>query len=235
MKKLFLILISISFVSFSQTQTYFDYPFGGGGGFMPGVQFVNLDDLNAKLVSQSLPKFSNGTVFITGGGGFIYLGFVPQLRVGGLGYGGTKSLSHSKNSINYQVDYSIGVGGFTVEYTLPFVKDIAISIGAIIGAGGISVEYYENSQNFLWPTVFTSSQKNNYTKLNNDFFLVSPTLNVDIPIYRFLALRIGTGYQITVGGEWKANNNQTLFNAPDSFNGNSFFLLTGIYFGFFAF
>lgn len=235
MKKAILILLILTNNILTQSQTYFDSPFGGGGGFSPGLQFVNLNDLNAQLVSLSLPKFSNETIFTTGGGGYIYLGFIPQLRVGGLGYGGTKSLSHSKNNTNYQVDYCVGVGGFTVEYTLPFVKDIAISLGAIIGAGGISVEYYENSQNFSWTTVFTSSQKNNYTKLNNDFFLLSPTLNVDIPIYRFLAFRAGVGYQFALGGEWKANNNQTLYNAPDSFNGNSFFLQTGIYFGFFAF
>lgn len=235
MKKLFLIFLTISVYIFSQSQTYFDAPFGGGVGFFPGAQFVNLKDLDAQLNSASLPKFNNETVFITGGGGYIYIGFIPQLRIGGLGYGGTKSISHLKNDISYQVDYSLGVGGFTVEYTLPFVKDIAISLGAILGGGEIAVEYYENIQSFSWPTIISSSQKNNYTKLKNDFFLFSPTLNFDVPIYRFLALRLGGGYQLAVGGKWKVNNDQTLFNAPDSFNGNSFFIHTGIYFGFFAF
>lgn len=235
MKKLFLILVSITVLSYPQTQTYFDYPFGGGGGFIPGVQFVNLDDLNAKLVSESLPKFKDGTIFLTGGGGFVYLGFIPQLRVGGLGYGGTKSLSYSQNNVNYQVDYNLGIGGFTIEYTLPFIKNFAVSIGTILGGGEISVDYYENKRVMTWGDVFTSSQKNNYTKLTNEYFLISPTLNLDIPIYRFLSLRLGGGYQYAIGGKWKANNNQTLFNVPDSFNANSFFINTGIYFGFFSF
>ncbi len=235
MKKLFLFFITITTLISPQSHTYFDAPFGGGGGFFPGMQFVNLDDLNSQLSSLSLPKFSDENVLITGGGGYIYIGFIPNLRVGGLGYGGTKSISHSLNNVNYQVDYGVGVGGFTVEYTLPFIKNVALSLGAIIGGGEISVEYYENRENFSWTSILTSSQKNNYTKIKNDFYLFTPTINLDIPIYRFLALRFGGGYQVAIGGKWEANNNQTLFNAPDSFNGNSFFIHTGIYFGFFAF
>ncbi len=235
MKKIFLIFLTISCNCFPQSQTYFDSPFGGGGGFIPGFHFVKLDDLNTKLTSLAMPNFDNNAVFITGGGGYIYVGFIPQLRVGGIGYGGMKSLSFAKENKNYQVDYSLGVGGFTVEYSLPFIKDVAVSVGAILGGGEIAVEFFENKENFLWDEVFTSSQKNNYTKISNDFFLLSPILNIDIPIYRFLAFRLGAGYQLAFGGKWKANNNQTLFNAPDSFNGNSFFIQTGIYFGFFAF
>lgn len=235
MKRFLIIFISAFSFIFAQSQTYFDAPFGGGGGFIPGVQFVNLNELNKKLNSISLPEFKDGNVFVSGGGGFIYIGFIPQLRIGGIGYGGSKSLTHSINNISYQVDYNIGVGGFTIEYTLPFIKDVAVSLGAIIGGGEISVEFFENNQNFTWPTIFTASQNNNYTKLTNDFFLFSPTLNIDIPIYRFIALKLGTGYQFALGGEWKANNNQTLFNTPKDFNGNSFFIYSGIYFGFFAF
>lgn len=235
MKKLIIIFISITTFAFPQSQTYFDYPFGGGGGFMPGYHFVNLDDLNTKLVSVSLPKFSNEAIFVVGGGGFIYIGFIPQLRIGGLGYGGTKSLSHFSNNVSYQVDYNLGVGGFTLEYTLPFFKDFAVSIGTIIGGGEISVDFYENKGIFTWSDVLSSSQKNNFTKITNEFFLISPTLNIDIPIYRFLSLRLGGGYQYAVSGKWQANNNQTIFNVPDSFNGNSFFINSGIYFGFFAF
>lgn len=235
MIKFILILISFYGVILPQSQKYFDAPFGGGGGFMPGIQFVQLNELNKKLKSVSLPEFEDGNVFVTGGGGFIYIGFIPQLRVGGIGYGGSKSINHSLNNVNYQVDYNLGVGGFTIEYTLPFVKDFAISLGAILGGGEISVEYFENSQNYNWQNIFTSFQRNNYTKISNEFFLISPTLNFDIPIYRFFAFRIGLGYQIALGGEWKANNNQTLFNVPKNFNGNSFFINSGIYFGFFAF
>jgi hypothetical protein len=235
MKKFFLVYISVFSFSFAQSQTYFDYPFGGGGGFMPGVHFVNLSELNKKLSLIGLPEFSNKTIFTTGGGGYIYIGFIPQLRVGGLGYGGSKSISHYSNDINYQVDYSLGVGGFTVEYTLPFVKNIAISIGAIIGGGEIIIEYYENFKSFSWPEVFTSNHKNNYTKLTNDFYLISPTINIDIPIYRFISIHFGIGYQLTFSSQWHANNKQNLLNAPKNLDGNSFFIQSGIYIGFFAF
>jgi hypothetical protein len=235
MKKLFLILIISSRILLPQNQTYFDAPFGGGGGLIPGIHFININDLNSNLTSVSLPTFGDNRIFVTGGGGYIYLGFIPQLRIGGLGYSGTKSLSYSQNKVNYQVDYNLAVGGFTIEYTLPSIKNVAVSLGTILGGGEIAVEYYENRENFYWNNILTPSQKNNYTKIVNDFFLFSPTLNVDIPLHRFLALRVGLGFQVDLGGKWKANNNQTIFNVPDNFNGNSFFIHTGIYFGFFAF
>ena len=39
--------------------------------------------------------------------------------------------------------YSLGGGGLTVEYTLPFIKNIGVSVGAILGAGSMSLELYQ--------------------------------------------------------------------------------------------
>lgn len=233
--KIFILLIAFTTLINSQDEKYFDAPFGLGGGFITGFYFVNLDDLNSKLNSIPFPKFDNQSIFIAGGGGFAYIGFIPNVRVGGLGFGGSISKSHIANKINYQVDYSINGGGLTVEYTLPIFKDFGVSLGAFFGSASIIVEYYENKQEFDWLSIFTANQKNNYSKLTNDFFTISPTLKIDIPFYRFIVFRLGCGYQYSLSTEWKANNNQSIKNMPDSFDGNSFFVHAGIYLGFFSF
>jgi hypothetical protein len=52
---------------------------------------------------------------------------------------------------------------------------------------------------------------------------------------RFIAFRIGAGYQTDLTGDWKIDNDQALYNTPNKLNSNAFYIQTGIFFGFFAF
>lgn len=226
-------LISIS--GFSQTAKYFDAPFGGGGGFLPAWYFPNVDPLNLKLKETGIPELAKNGIFTTGGAGFIYIGFVKNLRVGGMGFSGSTSQSIAKNGTNYEAAYSIGGGGLTVEYTLPFIKNIGVSVGAIIGGGSIMIETFQNSSDFSWENLNNPLASNSYTKLSNNYWMLTPTLNVEVPVYRFVALRLGAGYQLTFGGDWKANNDQNINDVPDDLNGNTFFIQAGILIGFFSF
>jgi hypothetical protein len=65
--------------------------------------------------------------------------------------------------------------------------------------------------------------------------MFTPTLNLDYPIYRFVTLRLGIGYQITFADDWTADNNQPLINVPSDLSGNTFFIQSGIFIGFFSF
>lgn len=230
-----LLTLIISTNSFSQTVKYFDAPFGGGGGFIPAWYVPNVDPLNIKLQEIGIPALSKNGLFTTGGAGFIYIGFVKNLRVGGMGFGGSMSESISTLGTEYEATYSIGGGGFTVEYTLPFIKNIGVSLGAILGGGSIIIETFQNTSGFSWDNLNNQSSTNSFTRLTNNYWLISPTLNIEIPLYRFIALRIGAGYQFTLGNNWKANNNQTITGVPDDLNGNAFFIQTGIFAGFFSF
>jgi hypothetical protein len=71
--------------------------------------------------------------------------------------------------------------------------------------------------------------------LKNNFWLISPTINIDIPFYRFLCFRIGAGYNLTIGEKWKLDNDQSIANVPSDFNGRNFFIQSGILIGFFSF
>ncbi len=235
---LFLIII-INICSFSQSAKYFDAPFGGGGGFIAGWQIPNVEPLNQKLKLTGIPELSTNGVFTTGGGGFVYIGFVKNLRLGGMGYGGTTSASATSNGINQEVIYSTGGGAFTIEYTFPFIKNIGVSVGANLGAGSISVELYRNDGSFSWDNIFSEISNGTTTnisrKIKNNYWMFSPTLNAEFPIYRFIALRLGVGYQLTFSGSWKAENGQSITGVPTDLKSDGFFIQAGIFAGFFSF
>ncbi len=236
--KRFLTIILLCIISVninSQTAKYFDAPFGGGGGFLPAWYVPNVDPLNLKLKEIGIPELSKNGLLTTGGAGFIYIGFVKNLRLGGMGFGGSTCESKSINGVNYEASYSIGGGGLTVEYTLPFIKNIGVSVGTILGRGSIEIDMFKNSSEFSWENIPDPSNANSFTRLTNNYWMITPTLNVEVPIYRFIALRFGLGYQLSLGNSWEANNDQKIIGVPDDLNGNAFFVQVGIFAGFFAF
>ena len=248
MKKSLLIisLFMLSVEGFSQTQQFFDSPFGGGGGFTPGWTFAKVNDLNNMLSLANMPQIYSSGIFTTGGCGFIYIGFIPNLRIGGMGYGGSTSSKSNlvQSNINYNEETmcSVGGGGLTIEYTLPFIKSFGVSIGTTIGSGGISIELYKNNGNNSWNGILnefvggqSSSNNNSHRTLNNNYWLIVPTINVDIPFYRFLCFRVGAGYNFTFGEKWKIDNDLDISGVPSTFNGKNFFIQTGIFIGFFSF
>jgi len=229
-----IIAIALNIQSYTQTAKYFDAPFGGGGGFVGGWSMPNIDPINLKLKEIGIPELSTSGVFTTGGAGFIYIGVVKNLRVGGMGYGGTISSSSTTNGINNEAIYSLGGGGLTVEYTLPFIKDIGVSLGAILGAGSMSLELYRNDGNFSWEGIL-DEPSNISRKIENNFWTFTPTLNAEFPVYRFIALRLGIGYQLTFAGDWEAENEQSISGIPSDLSADGFFIEAGIFAGFFSF
>ncbi|MEW6701600.1 MAG: hypothetical protein AB1298_02670 [Bacteroidota bacterium] len=245
MKKLFI----ISFILISLTLTLAQEDgdvgwvarFGAAGGVNPAFVFPNLDPINSQIKKIGIDQLSNSGMFVLGGSGYIYIMLVENLRVGGMGIGGTKSTSGLVGGLNKEVKYNYGFGGVTVEYTLPFVKNIAVSFGAILGAGSSSIEIYQNAGSFTWED--TWRKVNNgivltnqvSDKISNTFFTIAPTVNIDIPLSRFIAFRIGGGYVAAISGDWKINNGQSIANIPSDLSINSFFIQTGIYFGLIAF
>jgi len=241
-KSIIAILVLVAATTlYGQNKKYFDTPFGGGGGYTPGWYFPNLESLNKELTSIGLPKLSESGFYSSGGAGFIYLGFVDYLRIGGMGFGGSASETSARdaNGFTKEIIYNLTGGGVTVEYSLPFIRNIAVSTGFIFGAGSMRIDVNNNNGNFSWDDIWNETQKHTTQNINrsisNSFFIFAPTLNVDIPLYRFVSFRIGAGYQITFGGDWKVDNDKDISNVPSDLNGNTFFLQSGIFIGFFSF
>jgi hypothetical protein len=173
---------------------------------------------------------------------------IDNLRLGGYGFSGSRSESSTTfpvvgdntNSLNNEVEYSIGGGAFTIEYTMPFIKNIAVSAGVMLGGGAIEIEAYQNSTNPNWNAIWDQLYQGSNTidkqlSMNSSFFFMSPTLNVDFPITRFLALRGGLGYQFTFGSDWEIANGKTISGVPSGLSADGFFIQTGLLIGLFAF
>lgn len=240
MKKYILALMLIfGFSSYAQEVKYFDSPFGGGGGYTPAWYIPNFEPLNRELKNFGVPDLSSSGFYSSGGAGFIYLSFVPGLRAGGMGFGGSTSEEAVSNGFDREVVYSIGGGGITLEYTLPIIKNIGVSVGATLGGGSLTIDLYRNKGNFNWDDVWSESVSDSSANLSrsitNSYWFVAPTLNIEFPILRFMAFRIGAGYQVSFGDSWTIENGKDLSGVPSDVSGNSFFIQTGIFVGFFSF
>lgn len=241
MRKL-LFLLFIVFVSSINAQgiesVQWIAKFGAAGGFTPMVMFPDFEELNKSVSSFGVDNFGNGLITY-GGGGYAYIMLIDNVRIGGFGFGGSKNSKKNIQGIRKEVNYSIGGGAFTIEYTLPFINGLAVSIGGLFGGGSINIDVYQNEGSFEWFNVWNNlnggNSNNIHKHLENNFFTFAPTLNVDVPLNRFIAFRLGTGYQLTFGNSWTIDNDQELKNVPGSLNGNAFFIQTGVFIGLFAF
>lgn len=239
------IIIAILFLTgtvvYGQAGQFFDAPFGGGIGYVPAWYIPNVDPINVQLSQIGMPELSTSGFYSSGIAGFLYLGFVKDLRIGGMGFGGSLSTSQTMNNVNKEVVYTLSGGGVTIEYTLPFIKNVGISVGAVIGAGSLELDLYRNSVNFSWGGMWDELNEPNqtsddyYGKLRNHYWMFTPTINLDYPIYRFVVIRIGVGYQLAFADEWTADNDQPVSGIPSDLNSNSFFIQSGIFVGFFSF
>jgi hypothetical protein len=211
--------------------------FGAAGGFTPIYVIPKIDPIN-NLVGQFGTKlFSTSGMMTWGGSGYAYIMMIENVRIGGMGLSGSMSVTGNSGGFNREAVYNYGLGGLTVEYTLPFINRIAVSVGSIIGVGSASLEFYKNQNNFNWTDIVAAnnSDLNESRKYTNTFFTITPTLNVDIPVTRFIAFRVGGGYVFSFNDGWKVDNSVTLNGVPSDVHSNSFFIQTGIFFGLFAF
>ncbi len=234
-----LIVLFLSITIYSQQNKYFDAPFGGGIGYVPGWYMPNLNPVNSEMNNIGMPELSTSGFYSSGIAGFIYIGFVKYLRVGGMGFSGSTSSTQKVGAVNREVLYKLGGGGLTIEYTIPIVKDLGISVGATIGAGTMTVNVFNNNGDFNWENIwqhFGDAEASSVnTAMNNSFWMFTPTVNLDWPVYRFVVLRLGVGYQLTFGDKWTADNDQPLQDVPSDLNGDAFFIQSGIFVGFFSF
>lgn len=232
-----IVLLLSSMQLFAQDEGAWDAKFAAGGGYTPGWFMPDLTQINQKVEGFGVGKFSTSGFYAQGGTGFISIAIIKNIRIGGMGMGGSVKNSAIVNGFRREAVYSLGLGGFTIEYTMPFIKTVAVSAGVILGRGGNSVDLYENkgpeSWDNAWTDVSSQQSQTKHRTLSNSYFLLAPTLNVDIPFYRFFAFRLGCGYNLALGNNWQVDNAQELTGVPGGMNSNSFFIQAGVFIGFF--
>ncbi|GJQ63922.1 MAG: hypothetical protein SCALA702_29750 [Melioribacteraceae bacterium] len=234
-----LIFLVISSISFAQApQVGWISKFGAAAGVNPMWVMPNTDEVNKMLPALGLEEISDNGFFALGGSGYLYIMFVKNLRLGGYGFSGTTESSGVVGTVHRSAQYSVSGGGITVEYTMPFIRGVAVSAGAMLGMGSIELNLYNNAVQYNYGDQWVQlgpSQQNSAREMTNTFYTVSPMVNVDIPLTRFIAFRAGAGYQITFVDEWTVANGRDLNGVPDDLSSGMFFFQTGLYIGLFAF
>ncbi len=241
MRKIFLLFLTVSSFLIAQSENQIGWiaKFGAAGGITPMIILPNYDGINSELTNIGMSKLS-GPIVAWGGGGYAYVMIIDNLRLGGIGFSGYKSESTVIKNLDTETKYSIGGGALTIEYTFPFVKNMALSAGFMFGGGSLDIDVYQNEGSFNWNTIWDDIKNGNsvdYKELSikNSYYFVLPTVNIDFPITRFLAIRGGIGYQFTFGDDWKIGNGKNLNSVPSNINANGLVFQTGILIGLFAF
>lgn len=234
---LIILLFLINLPATAQNDMGWDAKFAFGGGFTPGWIIPDINEINRMMDDFGTGSFAKSGFFATGGAGYISIAVVKNIRIGLMGLGG----SMTKTGSGLESKYSLSVLGFTAEYTFPFIPYVAVSAGAVIGGGTTSLDLHKYSSSYnadwndLWDEMYGSGNTvaNFSRKISNSYFTVIPTLNVDIPLYRFFAFRIGGGYQIALNDSWELDNEHSLQNTPDGLSSNAVFIQAGIFIGYF--
>lgn len=242
MKKFCLLLLLSVMPLLAQSKSYFDAPFGAGGGYTPSWLIPDLKGLNKYVGAFGTPELSTSGFYASGGAGFVYIGFLPGLRIGGMGMGGSTKERKTVSGFTREVEYTSNFGGFTMEYTIPLVRKVGVSVGMVLGGGSSALRVSRHKTNvFLWDDVWTelsdgSQKADSYTRsLNHTYFTIVPTLNVDFSVYRFVSLRVGGGYSIAFGDTWKMDNDVEVANVPSDIKSGGLYISTGIFVGFFSY
>jgi len=175
--------------------------FVGGGGPMPSLLFLNLDDLNEAIVDGGYPQLSP-ILFANGGGG--YGGLIDGFRVGGFGLGGdTTSISDSR-----YVTLDLEYGGLLIENAVQSEADFTILCGALLGFGSLDLHFVEGE-----PETFEEAVANPFiSSISKEFYAAQPYIAVEAKPFSWMWLRFQVGYLWTLPGKW--NYGDTAFSGP---------------------
>ncbi|MFI5250996.1 MAG: hypothetical protein ACHQQQ_01075 [Bacteroidota bacterium] len=243
------ILLFLS-TSFAQDSTDEELPppshsaakFGGAIGFAPSFLNMDLNSMNEVLRNANSAELSDGPMFMTGGQVYGYILFVQNLRGGIMWGSGSKSSLVTANGITRDVGLHIGFTGATIEYVIPLHSRLDISIGTMIGVGGmdLTMRRDNNTQTRqwidLWNEFGTKDSASEFTRqLTGTFFMYEPMANVEYAALRWLGLRVGVGYLGMSGNSWKLDDKYDVLNVPTAINGKGFSINAGVFIGTFIF
>lgn len=227
MNKFILFLFSLLFVN-AFAQSGFYGRVGLGFSYLPTLNYSNLENTNNILRINNFPGIQKNYFYNHTIAGYFYSLFIPDVRIGGY-YSFGNITSTNQSSEKYTSTFSNAFGGVSIEYTFS-LSSINISLGSIIGGGKETLKLSKTTTPLFINNLF---EKNNIIEINQNFFSVIPTLNVEYSLNRFLALRIGCGYNIKLTSKPEIEDSE-INNFSQDLSINNFFLTGGLIIGFFS-
>ncbi len=210
------------------------------GGFTPGWLFVDVTPINAFLAAGNGAALQEGGIFMTGGGGAAYIMLLPNVRVGGMGMtGGLKSSSIDINNIRRDAELRVGWGGLTAEYVMPVMEHLDIAVGGMIGGGGMDLTLRQSNggsntwvgEQGLFGAWTGVTPPNTARVLSGNFFIWSPTVNIEYALLAWLGVRLGASYVGMSFPSWTVDSNHDLLGVPSEVTGKGFMIQAGVFVG----
>ena len=103
--------------------------------------FFDVAPINEFLLGTGAAPLDDNAMFMQGGAGALYILVVPNVRVGFMAMGGTRTSTtvNADTKIRQDVDVNISFGGFTFEYVWTVVPKLDVAVGTMIGWGGMEL------------------------------------------------------------------------------------------------
>ncbi|HEX9658011.1 MAG TPA: hypothetical protein VGB89_13980 [Bacteroidota bacterium] len=258
MTMLLLLVTTFSAIGFAQGDDDIPIPpkrsqmakIGGFGYFAPSWVKIDVNPINQFLIGAGAAPLKDNGIFMYGGGGAAYIILVPNLRIGGMGTSGSiRSTSiqptpSGLNTVRRDVEATVGFGAITVEYVIPIVEHLDISIGGAIGWGGLDLQLREdNGSTLTWGQEWTNFGSGNYQAttgnqimnitrtLSGSFLIWRPGVNIEYAFMGWLAGRIGVSYLGMSAPSWEVDGKYDLVGVPDNINGKGVTVNLGVMIG----
>ncbi len=218
---------------------------GGAGGVTPIVGMFDNKEIDKFLSGANLPTLGTDPIYLIGGEGYGYIMFLKNVRMGGFGASGKKTVSVIESvpggNLRKEVEYNVSYGGFLVDYVQPIAYRLDIALGASIGGGELNLTMRRDDGKFKeWNTLWndfgnSAIQSTNYTRnLKGTFVVFNPHVNIEYSLLTWLQLRIGAGYPIMFSPDWKLDEKYDINNVPSKIKVSGYTINAGIMFGFFG-
>ena len=248
MKRLCALLVLLS-VAFAAAPAQEDFPippkrtqaakFGGFLGFTPAWLGVNVDPVNAELVKAGGAALSTGGMWLWGGSGAVYIMFVPNLRLGGMGMGGsTSSTAVDAFGLRRDAEFEVGYGGITAEYVIPLLPRLDLAVGGMLGWGGCTLTLRQSDGSpQTWAGEWNryggnaTGGVNISRSMEGDFFVWIPSVNLEYAFLGWGAVRAGVSYVGMSFPSWELDGEYDLIGVPEDVNGSGFQVNLGILVG----
>lgn len=215
---------------------------GGAGGFTSSLLFIDVGPINEVLRGANAAEIGRNAMLLYGGQGYGYIMLVKNLRVGGMGMSGTVKTKSLVGSTRRDVEITVGYGGVTVDYVIPIVSRLDISIGTLLGGGGMDIKMTRDKGNPKeWDNLWNEYGENDYPvyeysrTLSGSFFIYTPSVNLEFAILRWLGIRAGVSYHGMAGGSWKLDDKHDVYGVPSSINAKGWMINGGVFLGTFVF
>ncbi len=218
--------------------------FSVGGGILGAYFIPDFSTFNTVFAEPFVGMNYRQQVWMIGGQGFVTVPWVKNLRLGGMGYGGTSTdcgcldTTIGGAAVNRYLTYSVGYGALTIDYVLPLQTGrFHIVPGVALGYGSVNI-YARQSQKrsqFDLGADFNGNSIDYTHTYSAPFFLYMPQLQFEYSPIGLLMFRLTAGYQGTSMGTWTVDQGVSLGNtsALSGIKGSGFIVSVGAFLGLF--